>query len=77
MNPGDLVIRKIPKDFEYASYYERQNSIEQRRRNGTGLVLSVHMAGRPPHRCASVYYAKTNSIYDIAQSLLEVISEAK
>lgn len=77
MKAGDLVIRKMPKDSEYPSFYEKQSCIDQRRRLGRGLVLSSYMSGRPAHACVSVYYPKVGKVYDIAESLVEVISESR
>ena len=77
MKVGDLVIRKIPKDSDYPSFYEKQNCIDQRRRLGHGLVLSAHMSGSPAHPCVSVYYPKTGQVYDIAHSFVEVVSESR
>ncbi len=72
MKVGDLVIRKV----EGVSDFRMRAAIEQRRRLGHGLILSKQMAGRNPvHPCISVYYPKTGEIYDIAESLMEVIGD--
>ena len=73
MKPGDLVIRKI-RDLPD---WKLKSAVNQRDLLGHGLVLSSHTAGQPAHACVSVYYPKTGKIYDIAESLLEVISEAR
>ena len=71
MNVGDIVIRRIPEKgsprFETA--------IDQRQSLGMGLVLSRQIAGWPAHLCVRVYYPSVGKIYDIAESLMEVISE--
>ena len=73
MKVGDLVIRKIP-----ARGTGRQApALEQRRRLGHGVVLTQQMSGKPRHPCITVYYPKTGQIYDIAESLMEVISEGR
>ena len=73
MKPGDLVIRKI-RDLPD---WKLKSAVNQRDLLGHGLILSNHTAGQPAHPCVSVYYPKTGKIYDIAESLLEVISEAR
>lgn len=73
MKPGDLVIRKtrdIP-DFML------QVAINQRNLLGHGVILTKQVAGNPSHPCISVYYPKVGKIYDIAESLMEVISEGR
>ena len=68
MKVGDLVIRKRT-NVEARS---------QRKRLGHGLILSKQMAGKNPvHSCVTVFYSKTGQVYDIAESLLEVISESR
>jgi hypothetical protein len=74
MKAGDLVIRKISGVPAGAGL---KSAVNQRDLLGYGLVLSNVIAGRPPHPCVSVYYPKAGKIYDIAESLLEVISEAR
>jgi hypothetical protein len=39
-----------------------------------GIILSLQMAGKPKHPCATVFYSG-NQTYNIALSLIEVISE--
>jgi len=68
MRVGDLVIRKRT-NVEARS---------QRKRQGHGLILSKQIAGsNPAHPCITVFYPKTGQVYDIAESLVEVISEVK
>ena len=69
MKVGDLVIRKLTGTLTEAE--------RQRLTLGTGLVLSTFMSGRPMHRCVTVYYSKSNRTYDIAESLMEVLSESR
>jgi len=73
MKPGDLVIRKVRNepDFRLAA------AVEQRSRLGHGFILSRQMSGKPAHPCITVFYPKTGQIYDIAESLMEVISESR
>ena len=73
MKPGDLVIRRIRDVPDW----KLEAAVNQRNLLGYGLVLSNQTAGRPSHPCVSVYYPMTGKIYDIAESLLEVISEAR
>lgn len=76
MNVGDLVIRRVRTGSELSYINEAtRTAIEQRDRLGHGIVLSKQMAGRPRHKCVSVFYPKAGKIYDIAESLMEVISE--
>jgi len=70
---GDLVIRRV---FN-TPIWKQEASIEQRQRLGAGLVLSKQMAGTPEHPCVTVFYPKANQAWDIAESLLEVISESR
>ena len=75
MNVGDLVIRKVPK---YSSGPSAGFALEQIRRLGHGLVLSKQAGGsNPVHACVTVYYPKTGEIWDIAESLMEVVSESR
>ena len=73
MKPGDLVIRRV----RGVPDWRREAAVNQRNLLGYGLILSNHVAGLPQHPCVSVYYPKVGKIYDIAESLLEVISEAR
>ena len=72
MKVSDLVIRKICNEPEW----KERASINQRNLLGCGIILSKQMGGsNPRHPCITVYYAKTGQTYDIAESLMEVISE--
>ena len=69
MKVGDLVIRKDEPDAWWA---------ESKPNHEFGLVLSKQMGGsNPVHPCITVLYPKSGEIYDIAESLMEVISEAR
>ena len=70
MKLGDLIIRKT-RDLPD---WKLKPAIEQKERLGHGVVLSTQMGGNPAHRCATVFYPKTGQIYDIAESLMEVVS---
>ena len=74
MKKGDLVIRKINSQLGDAAYLA---AMKQRENLGHGLVLSVQWAGAPQHRCATVWYPKVGRSWDIACSLMEVISESR
>ena len=71
MKVGDLVIRRV---FN-TPYWKRESAIEQRERLGVGIVLSKQMAGTPKHPCVTVFYPKARQAWDIAEGLLEVVSE--
>lgn len=77
MKVGDLVIRDItpsPHLFEA----QQRAAITQREALGHGVILSKQMSGKNPmHPCITVYYPKTGQIYDIAESLMEVISKSR
>ena len=70
MQVGDLVIRRVRELPDYML----GPAVNQRQRLGHGVILSKQMAGSPAHPCISVYYPKSGQIYDIAESLMEVIS---
>ena len=75
MRVGDLVIRDISHDTDLFKS-EHRAAVTQREALGHGVILSKQMAGRNPvHPCITVYYPKVGKIYDIAESLVEVISE--
>ena len=74
MKGGDLVIRKIPE----RGTSRRASALSQRRELGHGLILTKQMGGsNPVHPCVTVYYPLTGEMYDIAESLMEVISESR
>jgi len=53
-----------------------RESEKQKERLGHGIVLSKQMAGsNPVHPCITVLYPKTGEVYDIAESLVEIVSE--
>jgi len=69
MKPGDLVVRKIDE-----RYFERRTALRQRQELGYGLILTKQMAGQnPAHPCITVFYPKTGQVYDIAESLMEIL----
>ena len=71
MKVGDLVIRRV---FN-VSDWKRETAVKQRETLGIGIVLSKQMAGTPKHPCVTVFYPKASQAWDIAEGLLEVISE--
>lgn len=73
MKVGDLVIRKVRGVPDYMM----RTAVKQRELLGHGVILTKQTAGKPSHPCISVYYPKTGQIYDIAESLMEVISESR
>ena len=68
MKVGDLIMRKEGNDM---------SSMLMRQKMGPGLVLSKQVSGSPAHACITVLYAKTGRIYDMAESLVTVISESR
>ena len=61
MKIGDLVKRR---DERFLDWY------------GFGIVMSLQPGGsNPVHPCATVFYPKEGKSWDIAVSLVEVISE--
>ena len=60
MKVGDLVSRK---KSEYQGC------------GGYGFVLSLYSDGNPSHDCADVFWSNDGSVYGIACSRLEVVSE--
>mgnify|MGYP003110063524 FL=1 len=73
MKVGDLVIRRIPE----RGTARLAGALEQRSKLGHGVILTKQMAGNPSHPCITVYYPKVGKMYDIAESLMEVISESR
>ncbi len=71
MNIGDLVVRKT-RDLPG---WKMRSAMEQRTRLGHGVILSKQMSGSPLHPCLTVYYPTAGKVYDIAESLMEVVSE--
>jgi hypothetical protein len=41
---------------------------------GYGIIVSKQMAGDPAHPCITVLYPRVGKEWDIAESLMEVIS---
>jgi len=68
MKVGDLVLRKDELDI---------SSMVMRQIMGPGIILSKQMSGDPAHPCITVIYPAHGKIYDIAESLVEVISEGR
>jgi len=65
MKVGDLVIRKKSKDYLTVTL-------------GLGIILSKQLGGsNPVHPCITVYYPEMGRTWDIAESLMEVISESR
>ena len=74
MNVGDLVIRKVRGEPDW----KMRVAVNQRDLLGHGIILSKQMAGsNPVHPCITVYYPKIGKIYDISESLMEVIHESR
>ena len=72
MKVGDLVVRKTHEIPEWSL----RTAQEQKERLGPGVVLARQRSGQPSHPCATVFYPKTGQIFEIAESLIEVISES-
>ena len=65
MKVGDLVTRKKSKDYLTVTL-------------GLGIILSKQLGGsNPVHPCITVYYPGMGRTWDIAESLMEVISESR
>ena len=71
---GDLVIRKVS---HIQPGWKNQVAQTQRKKLGLGIVLEKKIAGDPAHPCITVFYPKTLECWDIAESLMEVISESR
>jgi hypothetical protein len=72
MKVGDLVIRKLCNEPDWKEHV----AINQRELLGPGIILSKQMGGsNPSHPCVTVLYPSVEKVYDIAESLVEVISE--
>jgi hypothetical protein len=68
MKVGDLVIRKKGKDM---------SAMIMRQKFNLGIILSKQPGGsNPVHPCITVYYPSVGKIWDIAESLVEVVSES-
>jgi hypothetical protein len=73
---GDLVIRKIVS--EDGGILRSLAAKKQRADLGHGIILSKQMGGsNPVHPCITVLYPKVGKVYDIAESLIEVISDVR
>jgi len=70
MKVGDLVIRKTPSA---SKPWLLEIAERQREELGTGIILSKHMAGSPPHPCINVFYGKAGKSWEITESLMEVV----
>ena len=78
MKVGDLVIRRVSPDAgDHLNSLQEAAAYRQRNELGQGLILDKHFVGTPKHACISVYYPRVGKIYDIAESLMEVISEGR
>ena len=76
MKVGDLVIRKIVS--EDGGILRSLAAKKQRADLGHGIILSKQMGGsNPVHPCITVIYPNVGRVYDIAESLMEVISERR
>ena len=76
MKVGDLVIRKIVS--EDGGILRSLAAKKQRADLGHGIILSKQMGGsNPVHPCITVLYPKVGKVYDIAESLIEVISDVR
>lgn len=77
MKVGDLVIRKID---DYGGAMDRAIVAAKRQREelGQGIILSKQMDGlNPVHPCITVLYPKVGKTWDIAESLMKVISASR
>ncbi len=71
MKVGDLVLRKAK---EYDKWCIQQNDI-----NGPGIILKVENGHniRNSTKILTLYYAKSEKISTLAESIVEVISESR
>lgn len=68
MKVGDLVRRKTISPWRKKTH----------RRRAFGIVLAIHANGMNfDYNCLTVFYPESGKTYDIAQSLVEVISESR
>ena len=75
MKVGDMVIRKINMLSRTGLHIA---AMKQREELGPGIILSKQMGGSSPcHPCITVLYPKVGKTYDIAESLMEVLSESR
>ena len=74
INIGDLVGRKVS---HIQPGWKNQIAQKQRKELGLGIVLEKNISGNPPHPCITVFYPKAGKCWDIAESLMEVISESR
>ena len=68
MKVGDLIKRKksmLPHFID-----EEENGV-------VGIVVALSYGGNPVHPTASILYSRSGNQYEIARSLLEVVSEAR
>ena len=78
MKVGDLVIRKIPTDRSLHHSSAIIDAKRQRSELGIGVIISKQMGGiNPSHPCLTVLYPKVGKEWDIAESLMEVVSEGR
>jgi hypothetical protein len=76
MKVGDLVTRKL----EACELLGPGSALAQEALDliGFGIILSKQPGGsNPVHPCITVLYPKVGKTYDIAESLVEVISESR
>ena len=78
MKVGDLVIRKIPTDRSLHHSSAIIDAKRQRQELGCGIIISKQMGGiNPSHPCLTVLYPKVGKQWDIAECLMEVVSEVQ
>jgi len=74
MKVGDLVKRKQQPQLWRLSLAQLDPIQVVQMDLEVGIILSLQMAGKPKHPCATVFYSG-NQTYNIALSLIEVINE--
>lgn len=73
MKVGDMVVRKTKSVATGKAF---TNSLQTKM--GHGIILTKQFAGsNPVHPCITVYYPMTGEIWDIAESLVEVIGGSR
>jgi hypothetical protein len=74
---GDLVRRKIGSSTFLFGAIKDPFAHKRNAENGPGIILVKHMAGSNPNNFITVLYPKTGQVCDVAEGLVEVISESR
>ena len=67
-----IYVQRVELQMKIGDLVERKTG----GRLGLGIILSKQMAGsNPVHPCITVLYPKVGKVYDIAESLMKVVSK--